>query len=53
MNQDIAEKIQNHGLKVHVYTVNDFKRIIQLKQMGVDGIFSDYPERIIKAREWI
>lgn len=32
------------GLKVHVYTVNDQKRAARLGKMGVDGIFSNFPE---------
>ncbi len=34
-----------HGLKVHVYTVNDTEDAMRLQAMGVDGIFSDFPER--------
>lgn len=34
------------GLKVFVWTVNDEKEIEKMKMMGVDGIFSDYPDRI-------
>jgi glycerophosphoryl diester phosphodiesterase len=47
------EKIHAHHMNAHVYTVNDIARIYKLKQMGVDGVFSDFPERIIKARDLI
>lgn len=46
INQDIVKKMHDLGLKVLVYTVNekdDIKKIIDLK---VDGIFSNYPDRI-------
>lgn len=34
------------GMKVYVWTVNEPQDIELLKKMGVDGIFSDYPDRI-------
>ena len=34
------------GLKVNVWTVNDPNEIAQLVDWGVDGIMSDYPERV-------
>lgn len=34
------------GLKVIVWTVNDTQRAAELIEMGVDGIISDYPDRI-------
>ena len=39
-------KAHKYGFKVFVWTVNQQDSIDRLKQMGVDGIFSDYPERI-------
>jgi glycerophosphoryl diester phosphodiesterase len=33
-------------LEVHVWTVNDESDMRRLLAMGVDGIFSDYPERL-------
>lgn len=34
------------GLLVNVWTVNDPKEIRDLKNMGVDGMISDFPERL-------
>ncbi len=34
------------GMKVNVWTVNEPQFIVLLKQIGVDGIMSDYPDRI-------
>jgi len=34
------------GMKVNVWTVNDPVPIALLKQIGVDGVFSDYPDRL-------
>lgn len=35
------------GLKVYVYTVNEPDDIARLRKLGVDGIFTDYPERAL------
>lgn len=35
------------GLKVYVYTVNDPDDIALMRRMGVDGVFTDYPERAL------
>lgn len=40
------ENAHKKGLKVFVWTVNKRKNIEKLKQLGVDGIFSNYPDRI-------
>lgn len=37
------------GLKVHPWTVNDPAEIARFAGFGVDGIMSDYPERIPKG----
>ncbi|SER16809.1 glycerophosphoryl diester phosphodiesterase [Solimonas aquatica] len=37
------------GLQLWVYTVNDRKQLRALRALGVDGVFSDYPERALKA----
>ncbi len=47
----LVEKAQAHGLKVFVYTVNkptDIKRMITV---GVDGVFCDFPDRVITMLE--
>ena len=36
-----------HGLKVYVYTVNDRAELSALRALGVDGVFTDYPERAL------
>jgi len=45
---DAAKLAEAHdlGLKVIVWTVNDPARIAALMELGVDGIISDYPERV-------
>ncbi len=39
-------KIKNNGFKVHTWTVNDENDINNMKKLNVDGIISDYPDRI-------
>lgn len=40
-----------HGLAVYVYTVNDADAIARCLAAAVDGVFSDYPDRVIAARD--
>lgn len=35
------------GLKLYVYTVNDEDELRTLHAMGVDGVFTDYPDRAL------
>ncbi|HVC87356.1 MAG TPA: glycerophosphodiester phosphodiesterase [Gaiellaceae bacterium] len=37
------------GLETAVYTVNDEERIDVLEQLGVTGVFTDYPDRALAA----
>lgn len=46
LDADNVKHIQNSGFKVIAWTVNDLKDIARLKQYGVDGIISDYPDQL-------
>ncbi len=35
-----------HGLEVHIWTVNEEPEMRTLLELGVDGIISDYPQRL-------
>jgi glycerophosphoryl diester phosphodiesterase len=35
------------GLKVFVFTINQPAEIARMKTLGVDGVFSDFPERVV------
>lgn len=35
------------GLEVYVYTVNEPEDLALMRELGVDGVFSDYPDRVI------
>lgn len=46
VNLEVADKIREAGLKIYVWTVNDEKDINAMKRIDVDGIITNYPERI-------
>lgn len=43
-------RAHGHDLAVYVYTVNDAPAIARCRAAAVDGVFSDYPDRVIAAR---
>ena len=48
VNNDLVIDAHNKGFKVFVYTVNEQDDINRMKAMGVDGVFTDYPDRVLK-----
>lgn len=46
INQDFVDDAHKKGLKVYVWTVNDHDDIAKIKALNVDGIFSNFPERL-------
>ncbi|HEY5624052.1 MAG TPA: glycerophosphodiester phosphodiesterase family protein [Gammaproteobacteria bacterium] len=38
------------GMKVFVFTVNEPEDIVAMQKLDVDGVFSDYPDRVIALR---
>lgn len=47
VSQAIVDDAHQRGAKVYVYTVDNSDDIHALKMMGVDGIFSNYPDKAI------
>jgi glycerophosphoryl diester phosphodiesterase len=43
-----VEAAHARNLKVHVWTVNDVNEMQKLLQLGVDGIMTDYPRRLLE-----
>jgi glycerophosphoryl diester phosphodiesterase len=41
---EYVEACHRLGVKVLPWTVNDRETIVRLKNLGVDGIISDYPD---------
>jgi len=46
INQALVDDAHKRGLKVYAYTLNEPKDIQKAKSLGVDGIFSNFPDRI-------
>ena len=41
-----VERAHDAKLKVYVYTVNSHHAINDMRQMGIDGVFTNYPDRV-------
>lgn len=48
-NEKIVTEIKEQGFRVYVYTVNQAEDAKTLERLGVDGIFSDFPKKIIES----
>lgn len=46
LTAEIVLKIHDEGFKVYTWTVNEPEDILDAQKMGVDGIFTNYPDRI-------
>jgi len=52
LKQTTSESVQqarNAGLKLLVYTVNKKNDIAWMKLLGVDGVFTNYPDRVLSV----
>ena len=47
--EDGVAQAHQRGLRVLTWTVNDPEEIEQMADIGVDGIMSDFPERLLQA----
>jgi glycerophosphoryl diester phosphodiesterase len=41
-----VNEIKKNGLKIYTWTVNSLKEINKMKSLGVNGIISDFPDRV-------
>lgn len=46
LTKDIVAKYQNKGFQIFTWTVNEVSDIEQIQFYGVDGIITDYPNRL-------
>lgn len=52
IDQDLLKKLYLHGLKVHVFfleTAKEKREQVRVIKLGVDGIFTNYPDYSIEA----
>ena len=49
IDADKVARAKSLGLQVIVWTVNEKPRMRELIEMGVDGIISDYPDRLVEV----
>lgn len=47
VTKEFVEAAHERNLKVHVWTVNETANMQKLLEMGVDGIMTDYPEKLL------
>ena len=49
LTPEISRELKARGYTINVFTVDEPKAAIKLAEMGVDGIITNYPDRILKA----
>ncbi|MEQ8785029.1 MAG: glycerophosphodiester phosphodiesterase family protein [Pirellulaceae bacterium] len=49
VTSEFVKAAHEQGLQVLVYTVNEPDDIARMMSLGVDGVFSDYPDRVLRA----
>ena len=48
-SRELIEEVHSEGLTVVPFTVNEAPEIKRLLQLGVDGVITDYPEKVAKV----
>lgn len=48
VSPELVADAHRRGLKVFVYTVDEPDDLAQMQALGVDGVFSNYPERVLR-----
>ena len=48
VNQDFINAAHSQNLQVHAWTINDADEMKRLLDIGVDGIMTDYPDRLLE-----
>jgi len=48
VDQRFVDDAHARDLKVYVYTVNHTEDIVRMHKLGVDGVFTDFPERVLE-----
>ena len=48
VNAELVEYCQKNKIKLVPWTVNELADLEKMKQFKLDGIISDYPDRVVK-----
>jgi len=51
LNEEYIQKVVNHGLEIHPYTVNEKERMKQLIDWGVTGMFTNFPDLLHEVKK--
>ncbi len=51
VDRALVGDIHRRGFDISVYTVNDAERMRELMEIGVDGIITDLPSRLLRLRD--
>lgn len=51
VDEKLVKKCRDLGIKIIPWTVNEVKDITAMVDLGVDGIISDFPDRVIEIKE--
>ncbi|SDK01923.1 glycerophosphodiester phosphodiesterase [Natronincola ferrireducens] len=46
LTPDLVKKVQDNGMKIYSWTINDGERGKNLKALGIDGIITNYPDML-------
>ncbi|HHY81357.1 MAG TPA: glycerophosphodiester phosphodiesterase [Clostridiales bacterium] len=49
VNESLVKLCKSKNIELHVWTINDVETMKKLIDMGVDGIMSDYPDRLYQV----
>lgn len=49
LNEEVVKEIRSHNLMINTWTVNDEKYMHLLAKLGIDGIITNYPDRLKKV----
>ncbi|CAO1666442.1 Glycerophosphodiester phosphodiesterase [Halomonas sp. NYA30] len=51
IDADFIRQANDNGLPVHVYTINEADEMERLMEMGINGLFTNYPDRLLELIE--
>lgn len=49
LRRSLIDAAHRDGLQLHVWTINEPSEIRQALKLGVDGVMSDFPDRLVQA----